>query len=328
MAAVSGGGLPRLAEVQAWDTSHLTTAAQTWADAATRWEDGFADAARQSFSPGGSAWEGAAASAAQDRAVADRTQVSRVADRLRAVSADARAGAGQLSEARLQVLSAVNAARAAGFEVADDLSVTYDDDGSPASAAKRTQAESMARDIWQRASRLTSTDRDVARRISGASNGIQSLSFGPGQVGPPEAPPNEMLGVRNAKDVHDIVDPLPPGKQPHVRELPTSAQIRDLYNRLTENATPAPPSSYPGQSSLLEDGTRISIREESGSGGTTVDIKYPDGSIQKVHLPEDGEQPQQAPAPESGFWDTLGGIGIAILGGIGWVGQHAAHPFS
>ncbi len=215
-----------------------------------------------------------------------------------------------------------------GFEVGDDLSVTYVDDGSPNSAARRAQAEGMARDIWQRASALAATDRDVARRISAASGEIQSLSFGPGQGGPKEGPPNEMLGVRNAKDVHDIVDPLPPGKQPHVRELPTSAQIRDLYNRLTENGVPAPPSSYPGQSSLLEDGTRISIREESSSGGTTVDIKFPDGSQMKVHLPEDGEQPQPAPAPESGLLDTLGGIGIAILGGIGWVGTHLAHPLS
>lgn len=184
----------------------------------------------------------------------------------------------------------------------------------------------MARDIWQRASRLVNTDRRVAERIAGASGEIHSLNFGPEGSGPKEAPPNEMLGVRNAKDVHDIVDPLPPGKQPHVRELPTSAQIRDLYNRLTENAMPAPPSSYPGQSSLLEDGTRISIRDESSSGGTTVDIRYPDGSIQKVHLPEDGEQPQPAPAPESGFWGTVGGIAISILGGLASVGRAVTYP--
>ncbi len=327
MAAVAGG-LPSLSEVQSWDTSHLTTAARHWSDAASKWEDGFADAARHSFSPGGAPWEGAAAAAAQDRAVADRAQVNRVAERLRAVSAVARAGATELDFARQQVLSAVNAARAAGFEVSEDLSVTYIDDGSSASTARRAQAESMARDIWQRASRLVNTDRQVAQRISQASSEIQSLNFGPDGAGVKEAPPNEMLGVRNAKDVHDIVDPLPPGKQPHVRELPTSAQIRDLYNRLTENATPAPPSSYPGQSSLLEDGTRISIRDESSSGGTTVDIKYPDGSIQKVHLPDDGEQPQPAPAPESGFWGTLGGIAIGILGGIKWIAGEAVHPLS
>jgi hypothetical protein len=323
MAAVSGG-LPRLTEVQTWDTTHLTTAAQVWTDTATRWEDGFSQAARHAFMPDGSPWEGAAATAAQERAIADRTAVGRVADRLRTASADARVGAAEIGAARQQVLAAVSAARAAGFQVGDDLSVTFLDGGSATSGARRAQAESMARDIWQRASRLVTTDRDVAQRISTISGDIQSLSFG----GAKEAPPNEMLGVRNAKDVHDVVDPLPPGKQPHVRELPTSAQIRDLYNRLTENAAPAPPSSYPGQSSLLDDGTRISIREASASGGTTVDIRFPDGSQMKVHLPEDGEQQQPSPAPESGFWDTVGGIAIGILGGIQWVAGKAVHPFS
>jgi hypothetical protein len=325
--AVSGG-LPRLADVQAWDTSHLTTAAQHWADSATRWEDGFAEVARHSFSPGGSVWEGAAATAAQDRAVADRTQVNRVAERLRTVSADARIGATELSAARQQVLAAVNAARAAGFEVSDDLSVTYVDDGSPTSAARRTQAEGMARDIWQRAAKLTATDRDVAQRISAASGEIQSLSFGPGQGGLPEDTPNEMLGVHNAEDVHDIVDPLPPGEQENVRQLPTSAEIRALYGVLTENGTLATPPTYPGTSYLLEDGTRISMRETSSSGGTTIDIKYPDGYLQKVHLPPGGEQQQSQPAPEEGFLDTVGGIAIGILGGLGWVGSHLAHPLS
>jgi hypothetical protein len=325
--AVSGG-LPRLSEVQAWDTQHLTTAAQRWADTATRWEGGFAEVVRQSFTPGGSAWEGSAATAAQGRAVADRTQVNRVAERLRTVAADARSGAAELSAARQRVLSAVDATRAAGFEVLNDLTVTYLDDGTSAAtaAARRAQAESLAQDLWRRAADLAAIDRDVAQRITASSREIHSLSFGPGLGGPKDAPPSDVLGVRNAQAVHDVVDPLPPGKQPNVRELPTEAQIRALYDYLTHNSVPAPPSTYPGTERLLEDGTRISIRETSSSGGTTIDIRFPDQSTMKVHLPEDGEQPQPAPAPESGFWDTLGGIGIGILGGITWVGGKLVHP--
>jgi hypothetical protein len=41
----------------------------------------------------------------------------------------------------------------------------------------------------------------------------------------------------------------------------------------------------------------------------------------KVHLPEDGEQADANPT----FWETLGGIGLAILGGIVWVGEKAAY---
>ncbi len=329
MPAVSGG-LPRLSEVQAWDTMHLTAAAQWWMDAATRWEDGFAEVVRQSFTPGGSAWQGSTAAAAQQRADADRTQVNRVADRLRAAAAVARSGAADLGAARQRVLSAVGATRAAGFEVLDELAVTYLDDGSSAttSAARRALAESLARDIWQRAADLAATDRDVAQRITVSSSEIHGLSFGPGLDGPKEAPPNDSLGVRNAEDVHDVVDPLPPGKQPNVRELPTKVEIIVLYEYLTANGVPAPPSTYPGTERLLEDGTRISIRETSTSQGTTIDIRFPDETTMKVHLPQDGEQPQPAPTPASGFWDTVGGIAIGVLGGIAWVGEKAVHPLS
>lgn len=329
MAAAAGGTLPRLSQIQARDTEHLVTAAGWWDTTAARWVDGFSEVVRQSYTPGGGIWEGAAAGAAQERALADRTRVDDVARRLRATSADARAGAAELSAARQRVLVAVNAARTAGFQVGDDLSVTYDDDGSPAMAARRAQAESMARDIWQRAGELAATDRRVAERITKSSNGIQSLDFGPDRGGP-KLTPADGRGPHNSEDVFGIVDPLPPGKQPHVRELPTSDQIRALYDWLTQNGVPAPPSNYPGTERVLDDGTRIGIREDSRSGGTTVDINFGDGrDSMKVHLPDKGEEPQPAPASGNpGFWDTVGGIGVAILGGIAWVGEHAVHPLS
>jgi hypothetical protein len=328
MAASSGGAMLRLSQIQAWDTEHLTAAARWWEATATRWEDGLSEVLRHSYTPGGSVWEGTAATAAQERALADRTKVSAAAQHLRTTSADARAGADALASARQRVLAAVNAARAAGFHVGDDLSVSYDDDGTPASAAKRAQAASMAREIWQSARQLAVADRRVAERIKTSSSGIQSLNFGPG--GDLPLTPADGRGPHNADDVFRFVDPLPPGKQPNVRELPTSDQIRALYDWLAQNGEPAPPSSYKGTESVLPDGTRIGIREDSSSGGTTVDINFGDGREgMKVHLPRDGEEPQ--PAPESGnpgFWETVGGIGVAILGGIAWVGEHAAHPLS
>jgi hypothetical protein len=328
MAASSGGAMLRLSDIQSWDTEHLTAAAGWWDATASRWEDGLSEVVRHSYTPGGSIWEGAAATATQERALADRTKVNAAAQHLRTTSAVARAGADALASARRQVLAAVNTARAAGFHVGDDLSVAYDDDGTPASAAKRAQATSMARQIWHSAEQLTATDRRVAEQIKNSSEGIQGLDFGLG--GSPPLTPADGKGPHNADDVFRIVDPLPPGKQPHVRELPTSDQIRALYDWLTQNGMPAPPSSYKGTESVLSDGTRIGIREDSSSGGTTVDINFGDGrEPMKVHLPRDGEQPQPAPASGNpGFWETVGGIGVAILGGIGWVGEHAAHPFS
>ncbi len=41
---------------------------------------------------------------------------------------------------------------------------------------------------------------------------------------------------------------------------------------------------YPGKWVELRDGTRVGIREGSKSGGAAIDIRRPDGSIQKVHI--------------------------------------------
>jgi hypothetical protein len=167
----------------------------------------------------------------------------------------------------------------------------------------------------------------VAQRISAISGEIASLSFGPGLGGTKETPHTDASGVRNAEDVHDVVDPLPPGRRPRVRVLATEAEITALYEYLTQNGVPPPPSTYSGSERLLEDGTRIGIREEGSPKGATIDIRFPDGSTMKVHLGEDEEHPQSARAPESGFWDTVGGITVGVLGGIAWVGDKATYPF-
>jgi hypothetical protein len=106
--------------------------------------------------------------------------------------------------------------------------------------------------------------------------------------------------VQNAQDVHKIVDPLPPGENKGVKVLPTPQQIEDLYNQLTENATPLPPGTYGkglGKWASLPDGTRIGYRPTSEWGGPTVEIWYPDGKKVDVHLPE-RPTPTPQPAPE------------------------------
>jgi hypothetical protein len=67
--------------------------------------------------------------------------------------------------------------------------------------------------------------------------------------------------------------------------LPTADDIQHMFDHLTRNSAEAPPSTYPGISRLLPDGTRISLRNSSGWGGPTIDVVYPDGSSQDVHLP-------------------------------------------
>jgi len=117
-----------------------------------------------------------------------------------------------------------------------------------------------------------------------------------------DSPGAQALSVQNNADVHKIVDPLPPGEHQGVKVLPTPQQIEDLYNQLTQNATPLPPGTYGkglGKWATLPDGTRIGYRPDSKWGGPTVEIWDPGDSIPSVsvHLPE-RSTPEPQPAPE------------------------------
>ncbi len=287
--------LPTLSTVQAWDTGHLTTAAQHWTGRATTWESAFTDVYREMPNPGGTSWSGAAADAALLRAHSDRVKVLAAVDQLHDAAATARSGALELDGAKQRVLSAVNSAQSAGYVVTEDLSVGYPRRvSSPAEAAiRQVQAQTMATDIRTRAGTLATLDHKVAADITAKAMGVGTMDF-------PEAPPGaDALSVKNEKDVHRIVDPLPPGRSPGVKMVPNGG-TPGLFGTLTENGTPIPPGTYPGQVSVLPDGTRISYRPTSKSGGGTIDIKYPDGTTVKIHefpVPQPPPAPVPVPAP-------------------------------
>ena len=145
-----------------------------------------------------------------------------ICDYLHSAAATARSGVIELEAAKQRVLSAVNDAPMAGFTVGEDYSVAYKHPvRSPAEAAvRRAQAESLAAQIRSRAVALAALDQQVANRISAAAMDV-------GRVGFKEEPPNaDALSVKDAKDVHRIVDPLPPGKNRGVKTLPTPEAIR------------------------------------------------------------------------------------------------------
>ena len=344
----------------------MAAAADHWAGNAAGWENAATEVSQSMRNPGGSPWQGAAADSAQLRAYNDRLRVISIADQLHAAAGHARSGTTEIAAAKRQALSSIQAARTAGFTVGEDLSVSYVQGvGSGITAEiRRSQALEFATQIRTAVSALVTTDQEVARKIASAATGVSALTF-------PEAPPNEPkpddpkdpgakgLSVRNAEDVHKRVDPLPPGRQPHVKVLPNSTAVRALFDELTGNSVPAPPSSYPGESRVLEDGTRISYREGSKSGGSTIDIVYPDGTQAKVHVEEVPKPPNPAPVPvpapapapvvvptpqplpaspgpvveappvkpeDVGVIAVIGGIGIAILAGIGKFGKVLASP--
>ncbi|MFN6206820.1 MAG: hypothetical protein ACK49R_10285 [Planctomycetota bacterium] len=93
--------------------------------------------------------------------------------------------------------------------------------------------------------------------------------------------------VMTADDVRNTVNGLPPGNSPGVRVVGSEQNLDDLFNDLTQGGTESTPPTYPGIGVVLPDGTWIGIRPDSSSGGTgdtTIDIRYPDGSTTKVHI--------------------------------------------
>jgi hypothetical protein len=188
--------LPSLSQIQGWRTNHLFDAAERWTPAAASWESAFTAAYKAVQLPGGRPWEGDAAQAALARTHSDRARVLGAVDGLNDAAMTARNGAGEIDAARSRALSAITAARNAGFEVGHDLTLTDTRDYNSASAraARLEQARGLARDIWSSAHDLVTTDRAVASRLRPAATGFTQLNFrespltGPLPAEPPPPP--------------------------------------------------------------------------------------------------------------------------------------------
>lgn len=129
-----------LSQIRSWSTEHLTSAAGYWTQTADRWEDSFLTMRNQSQTI---VWKGAGGDAVRQRTGADLSVVSAKADQLRQAAGVARNGASDISSAKQQALYAVEDAQNAGFDVGEDLSVSYTDHGSTAAeqAARQAQAD-------------------------------------------------------------------------------------------------------------------------------------------------------------------------------------------
>jgi len=174
---------PTLSQVLVWPAGHLETAEARWTTIAQTWDESFTAVCRQAPTPGGSPWEGLTADAAIQQVGADRRRVLGAVDRLHTAAVFARSGAAEINGARQQALQAVTQARAAGFTVGEDLSVT--DAGTtplPARAARMAQARQLAAKIQDRAAALVTVDREVAAKITAATSGLTAVEFGEGPV--------------------------------------------------------------------------------------------------------------------------------------------------
>jgi hypothetical protein len=173
----ASAAFPGLSDLLVWPTDHLTEGADYWQAVAARWYETFAQVWQDSLSVD---WEGNAVKALHDRTYADKLRVGGLVDRLQGAATLARTGASDVDAARSGLRSAVQDARATGFEVGEDLSVTDRSTGGSAAvrAVRQAQAETFAADIRWRAAHLVEVDRQVAGKITAALVDVGKVNFG------------------------------------------------------------------------------------------------------------------------------------------------------
>jgi len=109
---------------------------------------------------------------------------------------------------------------------------------------------------------------------------VQGPGGGSGSTGP-QAPPTSKSG---AEAVKDALSKLRPGRRSSVKVIDSTDEMAELFGRLRAGGKSVQGSTYPGELVELPDGTRIGFRAGSKSGGSAIDIWFPDGIERKVHL--------------------------------------------
>jgi hypothetical protein len=171
--------LPTLSQVRSLDTGYLSEAADYFERTGNLWDEVFAEIHAGAATPGATPWQGQAAAAAQERAYFDMVKVRGATFQLHQAAGIARRGGGQLQEGKEGVLEAVREARAAGFDVNEDYSVTDRSRGGSSEfrAQRAAQAQGYAAFIGHRVAALVTGDQEVAAQITAATRGVENLTF-------------------------------------------------------------------------------------------------------------------------------------------------------
>lgn len=231
MAAVGAVGVPSLSMIEGWDTEHLRAAARSWSATATLWEESFDRVYQGALRPGGTVWEGEAADAAAERTFADLVKVRGASDRLAEAADIARRAADRLGDLKRSAISAIGDARAAGFTVGEDLSVS---DNSvlpvgPALAARQAQAEEFSAEIHARAAALSFADHKVAANISAALAPLAEVAFAesPEGNGTVQAVDYKTSPANPQDPYYDTGSEIPVGKSP--------AEVKSWWDGLSQD---------------------------------------------------------------------------------------------
>jgi hypothetical protein len=147
---------PTVAQALAWRPDALRELATGW--------DAAADAIRTHAVGSSADWHGQAADAASVRMGTLVEQADAVVSTLVTAAAAARAGCDCIAEARVDVLTRVTEAKAMGFVVADDGTVT------PFADHAQVHANAFSEEIGSALDRLGQADADAARDIDAAAD--------------------------------------------------------------------------------------------------------------------------------------------------------------
>jgi hypothetical protein len=319
--------LPSLSQVQRLDTTYLQEAQQYWSHTGNLWDQVFTEIHESMSSPGGAPWTGQAAAAAHERAYVDMVNVRGATFQLHEVAGIAGRGDEQLQARKYEVLEAVHAAHEDGFDVADDYSVSDRRGGGSAAlrAARLARAEGHAAFIRHRVAALVATDQELAKQISAATEEIDDLNFfeTPAAVDgkhdaiqpvdhhwkqepTPTPKPGPAKGP-TADDIRRILEKLPQGSNPQIREVRSLDELDRLWDWLgqggVERSDAYGPDSSKGARKDLPGGVIVGRRNSAKSTeGPAIDIKLPGQTGNwKVHINPRGGVPdiprRATPAP-------------------------------
>lgn len=97
-----------------------------------------------------------------------------------------------------------------------------------------------------------------------------------------------QVAAKNADEgfagVDDVLGGLAPSRQPGYKTVGSDSELQGVYNTLSRGGRPVEVPGYKGSWVERADGVRIGLRDVSKTGGRTIDVRYPDGTIRKVHI--------------------------------------------
>ncbi|MGL5817131.1 MAG: RHS repeat-associated core domain-containing protein [Phycicoccus sp.] len=91
-------------------------------------------------------------------------------------------------------------------------------------------------------------------------------------------------GSTALRGVDEILGSLSKGKQGFVRTVPDESSLNSTFAELTQGGSPTTWKNFSGKVIERGDGVQVGLRNYSKSGGSTIDIRMPDGSAYRIHV--------------------------------------------